>query len=149
MLARFVLGMLQYGVAFGIGVFFAQILGFNFGNSPAALILVMMAFTLCMCAVALLLATIAETDQQAAGWMTFIALTLAPIGGAWWSLDFEFVPEFMRQISYLSPLRYAMIGFNKVIYEGGGIIDVLPHVGILLAIGAVLFVLAVRRFKYE
>ncbi len=53
----------------------------------------------------------------------------------------------MQAISYLSPFRYAMDGFNAVIREGGGFAEVLPSSGILLAVGALLFALAVRRFK--
>lgn len=149
MLARFLMGMLQFFVAFAIGLFFAQTLGFNFGSSPLALLLVMMAFTFCICALALLLATFVQNESQAGSLTTLVALTFAPIGGAWWSLEFEFIPEFMRTISYLSPIRYAMDGFGKVIYNNGGILDVLPQVGVLTAIGVVLFMIAARRFKYD
>jgi ABC-2 type transport system permease protein len=148
MLARFVMGMLQYAIAFGVGLFFAMQLGFNFGNSPLALIAIMAAFTFCGCALTLLLATMVQNDSQAGSVTTLVALTLAPIGGAWWSLEFEFIPEFMRTISYLSPIRYAMDGFSKVIYNNAGVIDVLPQVAVLLAAGIVLFAIAARRFKY-
>jgi ABC-2 type transport system permease protein len=147
MLARFIMGMLQYLVAFGIGMFFAGQMGFSFGNSPLALLLVMMSFTFFSCALALLLATVVSTEQQAGGVTTFLALTMAAIGGAWWSLNLEFIPDFMQSISYLSPIRYAMDGFSRVILNGGGIADVLPQVGILVGVGTVLFVIASRRFR--
>jgi ABC-2 type transport system permease protein len=149
MLSRFLLGMLQYAVAFGVGLIFAQILGFNFGSSPIALILVMAAFVICICGLALLLATFVKTDQQAGSIVTLLALILAPIGGAWWSLNLEFIPQFMRQIAWLSPIKWAMEGFGRVIYANGGIIEVLPFVGMLVAAGVVMGAIAASRFKFE
>jgi hypothetical protein len=40
-----------------------------------------------------------------------------------------------------------MDGFGVVIRQGGGLVDVLPSCAVLLVTGAVLFGLAVRRFK--
>ncbi len=148
MLSRFALGMMQYAVVFGIGLIFAQFLGFNFGSSPLALILVMAAFVICICGMALLLATFVRNDEQAGSVTTLLALILAPIGGAWWSLQFEFIPEIMRQISWLSPIRWAMDGFGQVIYEGGGVMSVLPYVGVLILAGIIMGGIAARRFDF-
>lgn len=146
MLGRMFIGMMQFGVAFGVGMLLGAWQGFGFGNVPA-LILIMLAFVFCIAALALLLGTWVRTEQQANGVTTMLALTLAPLGGAWWSLDLEFIPEFMRMLSYISPVRYAMQGFQKVIMEGGNIIDVLPQVGVLAAAGLVLFALGAWRFE--
>ncbi|MCU0464207.1 MAG: ABC transporter permease [Anaerolineae bacterium] len=48
LLARFLLGMLQYGVAFGVGLVMGQVFGVSFGNNPLALLFVAASFTLCM-----------------------------------------------------------------------------------------------------
>jgi ABC-2 type transport system permease protein len=149
MLARFVLGMIQFLIVFGVGLIFGLFMNFNFGNNPVGLLLVMAAFVLCVCALTLLLATLVSTDQQAGSITTFAALILAPIGGAWWSLDLEFIPDFMRQIAWISPVRWAMQGFNLLIFENASILDTLPYVGGLLALTVVLFVIAVRRFQDE
>ncbi len=146
MLGRVVVGMVQYGVAFGVGAVLASQQGYGFGD-PFALFMVMLAFTLSIAALTLLMGTLVRSEQQAGGLTTLLALTLAPLGGAWWSLDLEFIPEFMRTISYLSPLRYVMDGFNTVIFDNGTVLDVLPQVGVLLAIAAVLFVFGARRFN--
>lgn len=148
MLGRIIMGMIQYGVAFGVGIVLAQWQGFSLGN-PLGLVAVMLAFTLCISALALLLGTMVKNDMQAAGVTTLIALTLAPIGGAWWSLDMEFIPQFMKSLSYVSPIRYAMDGFNTIIIDGGTVIDVLPQVGVLVGIALVLYIIAIRRFRYD
>jgi ABC-2 type transport system permease protein len=139
--------MIQYGIAFGVGLGIGLATGISFGNNPLALIFVALAFTWCMSGLALFFATVVKSDEQAASLGTLLSLTLAPIGGAWWSLDLEFIPEFMKTLSYLSPFRYAMDGFTAVIRQGGGFAEVLPSSMVLIVAGAVLFGLAVRRFK--
>lgn len=147
LLARFMLGMVQYAIAFGVGIIFGQFSGVSFGNNPLALVLVAASFTLCMSGMTLFFATVVQNDSQAASLATLLSLTLAPIGGAWWSLELEFIPDFMRSLSYLSPFRYAMDGFMAVIRHNGGFVEILPSCAVLLAVGGVFFFFAVRRFK--
>lgn len=142
MLARFAMGLIQFGVAFAIGL----ILGVHFGDAPLALLLVIMAFTLCITAIAFLLANFMETDQQASGIITFFVLVTSPLGGAWWPL--EVVPDFMQTVAYVTPVGWAMEGFGEVIFYGGGVADVLLPVGVLLAATVVIFGLAVMQFRY-
>lgn len=148
-LAIFALAMFQFAVAFVAGMLLGNWAGTPIGGDLIGLLLIMFAFSFMAAAITLLLATLVKTEQQANAITTLLALTLAPIGGAWWSLQMEFIPDFMRQISYLSPIRYAMDGFSKLINEGASWTGVLPEIGILLAIGAVVYGIAVARFKYE
>lgn len=143
MLARFIAGMIQYGVAFGFGF----MIGVNFGESFIALLLVMMAFAICISALAFLLATVVSTEMQAASITTFVVLVAAPLGGAWWPL--EIVPAFMRLIGHLSPVAWAMDAFHELIFYGGGLPDVVVPVAVLLAMTVVLFVIALPRFRYD
>lgn len=143
MLARFIIGMIQYAIAFGFGF----LLGVRYGNSPLAIIAIMLAFTLCSTALALLLATFIKTEQQGGVLLNLVILILAPLGGAWWPL--EIVPQWMQVVGHISPIAWAMDGFRSVIFNGGGLPDVVVPVGVLLALTAVMFLIAVRRFKYE
>lgn len=143
MLARFVLGLIMYTVAFGFGA----LLGTHYGSAPLALLLVMAAFTLCCTAITLLLTTVIRTEQQAGVTLNLLVLIAAPLGGAWWPL--EIVPPWMATVGHISPIAWAMDGFNAVIFFGGGVQDVLVPVAVLLAITAVIFAIAVRRFRYD
>lgn len=143
MLARFIMGLIQYGVAFGFGL----LLGVRFGDSPLAIITIMVAFTLCSTAFALLLATFVTSEQQAGVLLNLVILVLAPLGGAWWPL--EIVPQWMQTVGHISPIAWAMDGFRAVIFNNGGLAEVVAPVGVLLVMTAVLFLLAIRRFKYE
>lgn len=143
MLGRFILGMIQFAIVFAIGLGF----GTNFGNAPLGLVLVMAAFVACISALTLLLATLVRREEQASGLVTFMALTLAPLSGAWWPM--EIMPTAMQQIAQISPITWAMRGFNEIIFFGGGVGDILLPVAVLLVMTVALYAVAVSRFKYE
>ncbi len=143
LLARFTMGMIQFAIMFGFGL----LIGVRFGGSALALIVVMAAYTACITALALALMTLLRSSGQARGLTLFLTLTLAPLGGAWWSL--EIVPDWMRVIGHISPLAWAMDGFNTLIFHGGGLGAVLLPVGVLIAAAVVLFAIGVARFRYE
>ncbi len=139
---------------FGIGLFqfsvllvFGHFLGVTFGNNLPAALLVMLAYVLAVTAISMALATLAHTAPQADGIALLAAMTLAPLGGAWWPLSI--VPEFMRVIGHISPIAWAMDAFTSLIYEGGGLPEVIVPVLVLLGFAAVFFTFGVTRFRYE
>lgn len=143
LLSRFILGLIQYGVVFGFGL----LLGVRYGSDPIALALVMVTYTLCVTALMIALTGFIRNEMQASGITLFITLTLAPLGGAWWPLDI--VPEAMRAIGHISPIAWAMDAYHSLIFFGGGLVDVLVPVAVLLAMAAALFAVGVRRFTFD
>ncbi len=143
LLARFLMGMIQYAIVFAVGL----VIGVPLGIQPLATVLIMISFVFCVTALALMVSTFMKTSQQASGIALFMSLTLAPLGGAWWPLDI--VPSWMRTIGHVSPVAWAMDGYSKIIFSSGTLVDVLPMVGVLLAMGAVFFMIGVSRFKFE
>ncbi len=141
-LTYFTLGMIQYGVVFGVGL----LVGLDFGDRPLVLLPVMIAFTLCITGLAFAIAPHVDNESQASGLAMLLSFSLAPLGGAWWPLDI--VPDFMRAISYLSPISWAMTAFHDVMWYNRGFVDVLPEIGVLLGAAALLFAIGVGRFRY-
>lgn len=139
----FALGMIQYFIVFITGA----AAGMDSGSNPLALLTVMAAFVLCITALTFALAPWIRSEDQARGVVLLLSLSLAPLGGAWWPL--EIVPEFMRRLGHLSPVAWAMDGFQDLIWYNGGFSDIVPEVGVLLAAAAVLFVVGIRSFRYE
>jgi ABC-2 type transport system permease protein len=76
-----------------------------------------------------------------------MGMTLAPLGGAWWPL--EIVPDFMKTIGHLSPIAWAMDAFQEMMFYNGGVLDILPMLGVLLIMAAAFFGFGVWRFRYE
>lgn len=141
--ARFLLGMIQYSIAFGFGA----VLGVRFFDNFIGVLALMIAFCLCMTALAFFIATLVKTDMQAVSFTLLVTLTIAPLGGAWWPL--EIVPDFMKVAAYFTPMGWAMHGYNELMLYGGGLVDIVLPVAVLLVASGALFGLAVLRFKYE
>ncbi|MBN2471442.1 MAG: ABC transporter permease, partial [Anaerolineae bacterium] len=142
-LARFTTGILQFGILFAVGL----VVGLDFGHNPLALLLIIVAYTLCITALTFTLATFVRTEMQAGGLVTLLALVLAALGGAWWPL--EIVPDFMRVVAHISPVAWAMDGFSALLFYGGGLADVLLPVAVLLAAAGAFFAFGISRFSFD
>ena len=143
LLARFVLGMIQYAVLFGFGL----VIGVRFGDEPLALILLMMSFVVAVTAMALALTSLIKNEAQASGITLLLSLTLAPLGGAWWTLDI--VPEWMRAVGHISPIAWVMDGFHSLIFFNGDLSSIIPSILALLALAVVFFVFGIVRFRFD
>jgi ABC-2 type transport system permease protein len=143
MLARFILGMIQYAIVFLFGL----LLGVRYGSDPVALILLMMTYTLCITALTLALTTLLKNEAQANAVSLLLTLTLAPLGGAWWPL--EIVPSWMRTLGHISPLAWVMDGYQSLLFHGGSLATVIVPLAVLLGMTAVFFAFGVARFKFE
>lgn len=142
-LAFVALGMIQFAIVFLISVFTRT----NFGNAPVAILLLMLAFVLATTALTFAIATRLKNEGQAIGVSLLLSLTFAPLGGAWWPL--EITPRFMQIIGHFTPTAWVMDGFHDIIFLGGSLVDVLPEIGVLLAIAAVFFAIGILNFRYE
>ena len=142
-LGRFSLGMMQYLIIFAIGI----VVGQSFGRDLLALVLIMLAFALCVTALSFALGSFVKDETQAAGLTNLLGISLAALGGAWWPL--EIVPELMRTVGHISPVAWAMDGYLSLIFENGDLGTVYPSILILLAAAAVFFVFGIRRFRYD
>ncbi len=137
------LGLIQFAILLGFGA----LLGVNFGRDIPAVILITLVYVLTVAAMAIFMATVARTPEQASGFGLLVSMTLAPLGGAWWPL--EIVPQFMQVIGHISPIAWCMDAFNTILYDGGGIPEIIVPVLVLLGFAVVFFALGIARFRYE
>ena len=144
-LGRFFVGIIQFSIAIGTGLIIGRISAIDFGSSPGKMAATMVAFVFCVSALALFIATIVRREQQANGITTLLATTLAPIGGAWWSLEMEFIPDAMRNIAVISPFYWAMRGFRGAIFNLAWS-TILPSLGVLMLFTAVFLIAGALRF---
>lgn len=117
------------------------------GNSPAALALMVLSFALAMSGLGMMMAALVKTIAQANALGTVLVLSMSALGGAWWPL--EIVPDWLQAVGKLSPIYWAMSGFQDIITRGWGVTAVLPEVGMLLVFTAVFLGIGLWRFKYE
>jgi ABC-2 type transport system permease protein len=140
-------------VAAGIGqmliliVAGAVLFGVGWGNSPPALLLMIVTFAFAMSALSMMMAALVKTVSQANALGTILVMSMAALGGAWWPL--EIVPDFMQAIARLSPIYWAMNGFHDIITRGLGLTAVLPDAAVLVGFTAVFLFIGIWRFKFE
>jgi len=141
---RFGMGLLQMAVLIVAG---ALVFGVDWGNSPLALAMVVVAFGLAAVALGVMLGAFARTRSQASNLTVMFSMMMAALGGAWWQL--EVTPPLYQKIVQILPSTWAMKGFNEVIVRGSGPAEVLPITIVLLGFAALFFVIGVRRLRFE
>ncbi|MGH9247349.1 MAG: ABC transporter permease [Acidimicrobiales bacterium] len=120
------------------------VFGVNWGDPVGALALVV-AFGAVAAAVAMLLGSVFRNDQQASGVGVVVGLGLGALGGSMTPLEL-FSPT-LRRIAHATPHAWAGDGFAELVREGGGVVDILPELGVLAAMAAVVAIVATRRLR--
>jgi ABC-2 type transport system permease protein len=97
--------------------------------------------------IGLLVGAFAKTQQAATSIANLIILPMAFLGGAFVPLDFA--PAWVREASYVMPLRYLVTGMQDVMARGEGPASALPAIAILLGFTLVVSAIAVRVFRWD
>ncbi len=134
-------------VQMSIMVLFGAVLGMNWGQSPAALVAMLLAYGFMATALGILVAVVARTPAQADGLSAVTVMVLSALGGAWWPI--EIVPRWMQALAKALPTYWGMRGFQDIVVRGLGLRAVLPAVGVLLAFGLVFLAIGLWRFRWE
>ena len=143
-LAQVLTALVQMALLIGFGAFVMKV---NWGQSPSALIIMLVASALAASALGTMLGTLVKTESQAMGLSIMLGMVMALLGGCWYPL--ELFPEVVRNIVKVLPTTWSMQGLLDILLRGGGVIAILPEAGVLLAFALVFFVIGVWRFKYE
>jgi len=136
-----ILGGIQMTLLICFGQF---VFGVNWGNSPAALVMVAVALLLAGTGIGLLLASLSQSVAQARTVGTLIVMLTAMLGGTWWPV--EVMPPSMQRLAEFTPAYWAMRGFHDVIVRGVGPAEVAPETAVLLAAGICCLFLGSRVF---
>ena len=116
----------------------ALLFGVDWG-SPLGTVSLLVAFCLVGGGAAMVAGAAFRTEQQVGAIGIFLSLGLAAIGGSMMPLEF-FSPA-LRTAAFLTPHGWANDGFATLVLKDGGIGDILPNLGVLLAYAVVLFAL--------
>ena len=93
----------------------------------------------------MLLAAVSSSPEAASGLATFLIMLMSAIGGAWFPISL--MPQVIQQFSKLTLVYWSMEGFSAVLWAGQSFVQVLPILGILAGITAVVMSLAIWRFN--
>ena len=118
--------------------------GVDWGD-PLAALLLLAAFTAVAAGAAMLMGSTFSNENQAGGISVLVSLGLAALGGS--MLPLELFPPGMRRVAMATPHGWALQGYADLVRAHGGLMDVLPEIGVLAAYALVLFALATWRLR--
>lgn len=116
----------------------------NWGD-PLGAAAVLILFAAVGAGAAMLIGTVFRNAEQAGGVGVMLGLGLAALGGC--MLPIQLFSPTLRQIAHVTPHAWAIDAFAKLVQEGGGLVDILPELGVLAAYAAVLLLIASWRLR--
>jgi len=149
--AHILWGKFLYGVSIGlfqlIVLFLAGrlLFGIEVEKHLGLLILVCLFAAAACTAFGMLIAAIAPNAEAASGMATFLIMLMSALGGAWFPISI--MPAFIQQFSKLTLVYWSMEGFSAVLWAGNSFVQLLPILGILGGITAVVMGIAIWRFN--
>jgi ABC-2 type transport system permease protein len=93
----------------------------------------------------MLVAAVSPTPESARGLSTFAILLMSAIGGAWFPVSF--MPEFIQRFSKLTLVYWSMEGFSQVLWAHVSLVELLPTLGCLFLITALVMGVSVWSFS--
>jgi ABC-2 type transport system permease protein len=114
--------LLQLALMLSVGTFFLPMLGLpvlQLGHSISGIILISVATAFAATGYAVMVGTIASTEQQGAIMGALSILLLSALGGIW--VPTYVMPKMMRELSSYSPLNWSLEGFYELFLRGGDV----------------------------
>jgi ABC-2 type transport system permease protein len=116
-------------------------------GQPAALLPLIVAFSVCLVLLGVAATALSRTAQQASAFAFTGMVLFGAIGGAF--VPFSVLPGWAQTIAPVTPTYWAMRGMRSVVLDGRGLGGVLAPTAMLLAMSALFAVVALVRFRFE
>jgi len=113
-------------------------------GDPLAVLLLVIAAVIGAVGWGTLLTALVSTPSQAASYGTAVMLIFGILGGSFF--DVQQLPRFFNVINKITPNAWGIDGFAELA-SGGGLTEILPNIGALLVMGAVLFGISMFLFN--
>lgn len=136
------LAILLVVFAFGAAIFGFRVQGSWLGFLAICLCVAVMASSF-----GLLVAALGRTEQQSRGLSVLAVLAMLMLGGAWWPAFL--MPDWLQKVGLFIPVRWAVDGFDNVIWRGQGFGPAAISCAALLGFSVLFAAYAVRRFSFE
>ncbi|CAN5544931.1 N/A [soil metagenome] len=114
-------------------------------GDPLAVAVVVLAAVFAAMGLQSLVATLATTDEQAAGYGAVVGVTLGLLGGTFFPIAQG--PGLIAKLSYVSPHSWIMRALGELSGGAGTLVDVLPAVAALMLFGTITGAVALVRSR--
>lgn len=125
----------------------ALLLDFPMRGSYLALGAVYVAGALCLISLGLIIAARLRTEEVADGLLNLISWPMLLLSGVWFSM--EGTNALAQTFSQLLPVTHLVEAARAVMIDGAGIVEILPQIGLLLALAVCFLALATWMFRWE
>jgi ABC-2 type transport system permease protein len=115
-------------------------------GDPGGVALVALVCVFCAMGILALIGSLAHTAEQAVNYVTVVAVVFGLLGGAFFPAALSGGP--VELLSRFTPHRWMIEGFRRLA-AGDSIADIVPILGIVLAIGAATGAIGLARFRKE
>lgn len=140
------LGRLAVALTQALLIVLGSALLFRVGwGAPLGTAVLVLVFCLVGSGFGMLIGSTLANEQQAGAIALILGLGLAALGGS--MVPLEVFPEGVRSFAHVTPHAWANDAFAELVRRDGGLLDILPELGALLAFAAAAFALAVWRFR--
>lgn len=150
MLPTFLICIAQVVVILGTGALIFPLLGLDrlrLGDSPLALVLLVLVIALCSTALGILIAALARTESQIGGLSATILWAMAFLGGS--IVPLFLVSDLLAQIGRYTPHGWANVAFYDVLVRGSDLAGIGQALLALLGFTALFFAVGLWRFDFE
>lgn len=142
MIASIATALLQLAVMLGFAAFVFKL---DLGKNVPGLLLMVLSTAFACASFGIFLAAIARSRAQLQSMSTLVVLTMSAIGGS--MIPTFIMPVWMQKISVVSVNYWSIQGFYDIFWRDRPLIDIAMKAGVLVLIGIVLSVIAVRLFR--
>jgi len=129
-----IISIIQFVLMLLVGILILPLFGLpllDLGDHLFALLIMITATGFAATAFGLALGSIFNTPEQAAAFGSVSVIILAALGGIW--VPVFMMPTLMQNFSVVSPLNWGLEGFYTIFLRGGGFMDILPWLALLIA----------------
>jgi ABC-2 type transport system permease protein len=116
-----------------------------FNGSVWTVALGLILFTLTSVGMGLLISLVSKTQQQAQQTVMFVMIPTMVLSG--FIFPIESMPPAIVPLTYLIPLRYALVVLRSAFLKGSGVADLWPQLLAMVVFAIAIFGLAVSRFQ--
>lgn len=113
--------------------------------APLILLLAVLAASFCFSGIMVVLAVLGKTEGGSSGMGRAVLLLLTIFGGG--AIPLLFMPPWMQSASGISPFKWAIIALEGGIWRNFSLAEMLPSLGILIAVGIICFAIGARLFR--
>jgi len=144
LLSTAIRSLLVLTVLFTVG---ALLFKFKVTGSWIGMSLVSVCVALMVSGLGLFIAALGRNEQQSRGLSILFVLAMTMLGGAWFPTFL--MPTWVQTLSLAIPARWAVDGFDDMLWRGLGLQDALLPCLVLLGFAAAFCLVAMTRFRWE